>query len=83
MNSPVVTQISIEKKTMKFLKERLNDPHVSEAARFALIKKVAGGLCCQCERIPAKIVSYDVRNAQLIGKYCEKCFKKWEKESRH
>ena len=68
---------------MKFLKERIKDPHVSEAAKFALIKKVAGGLCCQCERIPAKIVSYDVHNAQLIEKYCDKCFKEWEQQRGH
>jgi hypothetical protein len=78
VKSPGVRQISREKKIMKFLKERLNDPHVSEAAKFALIKKVVGGLCCQCEGIPSKIVSYDVGDAHLIEKYCEKCFKNWK-----
>lgn len=80
MNTPVIRQISIEKKTKEFLKERLEDPHVSNAAKLALIKKVAGGLCCQCEQIPAKIVIYKVHNAQLIEKYCEKCFKNWENQ---
>jgi hypothetical protein len=77
-----VSQVSIEKRIMNFLKERLKDPHVSEAAKFALIKKVVGGLCCQCKGIPTKIVSYDVGDAQLIEKYCEKCFKKWKKSEK-
>ena len=63
---------------MKFLKDRLKDRHVSEAAKFALIKKIVGGLCCQCEGIPPKLSVMMWVIAQLIEKYCEKCFKKWK-----
>lgn len=47
--------------------------------KYALMKKVAGGLCYKCERIPTKMVSYDVHKALLIEKYCDKCFENWEK----
>jgi hypothetical protein len=79
MNSAAIRQITIDKQKLKNLKERLIDPHVSEAAKYALIKKVAGDLCSRCDGIPTKIVSYDVHGAELIQKYCNSCFKKWEK----
>ena len=80
MNStPEIRKIVLDKNKLKELLIRLKSPHVSDAAKTHLIKKVAGGFCSQCEGIPTKIVSYDVDGAQVIQKYCDKCFKKWDK----
>ena len=80
MNSkPEIRRIALDKNTLNKLLERIKNPRVSESAKNRLIKKVAGGFCCDCEGVPAKIVSYDVDGAQLIQKYCDKCFKRWDK----
>ena len=77
-SKPEIIEIVIDKQKLKDLQERLKNPHYSEAAKNALIKKVAGGFCSHCERIPTKIVSYDMGGAKLIEKYCDECFKKWD-----
>ena len=80
MNStPEIRKIAIEENTLKNLRERLKNPHVSDSAKNHLIKKLVGGFCYVCQGIPTKIVSYDVDGAQLIQKYCDKCFEKWDK----
>ena len=76
---PEIRKTALDKNILKKLLERLKNPHVSDAAKNHLIKKLAGGFCCDCEGIPTMIVSYDVDGAQLIQKYCDKCFKKWDK----
>ena len=79
MNSiPEIRKIALDKNILKKLLERLKNPHVSDAAKNHLIKKLAGGFCSDCDGIPTIIVSYDVDGAQLIQKYCDKCFKKWD-----
>jgi hypothetical protein len=74
-----IKQIAIDKQKQNDLQERLRNPHISEDAKIALIKKVAGGLCSRCHGIPTKIVTYDKNGAKLIEKYCDECFKKWDK----
>jgi hypothetical protein len=32
-----------------------------------------------CAQLPTRLVSYDMDGAQLVERYCEKCFRKWEK----
>ena len=41
---------------MKFLKERLKDPHVSEAAKFALIKKLLVVSAANAKEYPPKLL---------------------------
>ena len=80
MNSkPEIIEITIDKQKLKYLQDRLKNPHISSAAKNALIKQVAGGFCSHCEEIPTKIVSYDMHGAKLIEKYCDKCLKIWVK----
>jgi hypothetical protein len=45
-------------------------------------REYVGGVCMTCKNIPTKIVSYDVGDAQVVQKYCDKCFKKWDKSKR-
>ena len=78
-SKPEISEIIIDKQKLKGLQERLKNPHFSHDAKNDLIKKVAGGFCSDCGEIPTKIVSYDMDGAKLIEKYCDKCFKKWEK----
>ena len=80
MNSPPqISNIVIDRHRLKDLKDKLKNPHFSEDAKSAFIKKIVGGFCSRCEKIPTKIVTYDVGGAQLIEKYCNKCFKQWDK----
>lgn len=74
-----IKQITMNEDRLEKLLERLKNPHVSDSAKNHLIKKFAGGFCYVCQGIPTKIVSYDVDGAQLIQKYCDKCFEKWDK----
>ena len=76
---PIITPIFIDKQKLDDLQLSLENPHISDNAKQALIKKVAGGFCSRCEAIPTKILSYDRKGAQLIEKYCDECFKKWAK----
>ena len=78
-STPEIRKIALDKNVMEQLLLRLKNPHVSDAAKNHLIKKLAGGFCSECEAIPTIIVSYDVDGAQLIQKYCDECFKKWDK----
>jgi hypothetical protein len=77
--NPVIKPILVDKQKLKDLKERLKNPHISSDAKYAVIKKVTGGVCSCCEGVPTKILSYDVEGAQLVEKYCDNCFKKWVK----
>jgi hypothetical protein len=78
-SNPEISEIVIDKQKLKYLQDRLENPHISGEAKNSLIKKIAGGFCSRCERIPTKIVSYDMGGAKLIEKYCDECFKKWDK----
>jgi hypothetical protein len=67
---PVIKSISVDKETLNDLQHKLESPNVSNDAKYAVIKKTFGGVCSCCEGIPTKILSYDVKGAQLIEKYC-------------
>jgi hypothetical protein len=78
-SKPAVRTITIDRHILNNLRQKLKSPNISKAAKNALIKKIAGGFWSQCEEIPTRLVSYDVGGAQLIEKYCDECFKKWDK----
>ncbi len=75
--NPVVKPIIVDRKKLSDLREKLLSPHLSSNAKYAAIKKVVGGVCSRCEDIPTKMLSYDVQGAEVIEKYCDRCFKKW------
>ena len=39
-----------------------------------MIKKYAGGFCTRCYNIPTKKISYDIGDAKLVERNCDKCF---------
>lgn len=39
-----------------------------------IIRKYAGGICTRCYNIPTKKITYDVGDAELVERYCDKCF---------
>ena len=67
-----------EKNNEVLKRQTQRSPRFRGRKKFALIKKIVGGLCCQCEGIPPKLSVMMWVIAQLIEKYCEKCFKKWK-----
>ena len=76
---PLVRSICIDKQKLDLLKQKIKSPNMSEDAKYAQIKKVAGGVCSVCEGIPTKMLVYDMRGVELLEKYCDKCLKKWVK----
>ncbi len=47
--------------------------------RDLLVKKYAGGICMTCDEFPTKQVIYQLEGIQLVEKYCDECFKKWDR----
>ena len=73
---PVIKPIIVDKHKLDDLRQKIESPNISIEAKYAVMKKVVGGVCSRCDEIPTKILTYDVEGAQLIEKYCDKCFKK-------
>ncbi|MGI0021278.1 MAG: hypothetical protein ACRD9Q_00315 [Nitrososphaeraceae archaeon] len=82
MKKPIVESIKIDSEKLKELESKLKSFKTTADLRYDAIKKYAGGVCMDCEDIPTKIVRYDMDGAQLIQKYCDKCFDKWDKLER-
>jgi hypothetical protein len=76
--NPKITEIILDEETAKDLQQKLKNPHISDDANKALIKKVVGGFCSHCGGIPTKIVSYDMEGAKKIEKYCNRCCEGWD-----
>ena len=57
-------------------RQKLDDILKSNLAdtRKQYFQKQMVGECNRCREIPTKMIIYDVENAQLIQKYCDKCF---------
>ncbi len=75
----VIKPIIVDKHKLDDLRQNIESPNISIEAKYAIMKKVVGGVCSRCEEIPTKILTYDVGGAHLIEKYCDRCFKKWVK----
>ena len=50
--------------------------------RKSIYQRHTIGRCTTCGAIPTKILSFDVEDAKLIEKYCDKCFAKLDKNER-
>jgi hypothetical protein len=46
----------------------------SDKQKLHMIRKYAGGVCTGCYSIPTKKISYDIGDAILVERYCDKCF---------
>jgi hypothetical protein len=64
---------------MEKLKSRLNSGKLGYRTKYNDIKKYAGGVCMICEGIPTRLVCYNMEGVQLVQRYCNECFKKWDK----
>jgi hypothetical protein len=58
---------------LQFLKKKLDDPNLSPYLKRNFIRKIMGGHCAVCQKMPTKIVSYDMDGVSLIERYCDKC----------
>ena len=72
---PTITPIVIPDDKLQFLKKKLEDPNLSLYLKRNYIRKIMGGHCAICQKIPTKIASYDMDGISLIERYCDKCFK--------
>ena len=79
---PIVEPIKIEKVKLEELELILKSIKTTDSLRNEAIKEYAGGVCMLCAQLPTRLVSYDMDGAQLVERYCEKCFRKWEKTIR-
>lgn len=78
---PIVEPIKIEKLKLEELDSILKSIKTTDSLRYEAIKEYAGGVCMLCAQLPTRLVSYDMDGAQLVERYCEKCFEKqkWDK----
>jgi hypothetical protein len=74
---PIVEPIKIEKEKLEELELILKCIKTTDSLRYDAIKEYAGGVCMLCAQLPTRLVRYDMDGAQLVERYCEKCFKKW------
>lgn len=70
---PTITPIIIPDDKLQFLKKKLDDPNLSPYLKRNFIRKIMGGHCAVCKKMPTKIVSYDMDGVSLIEIYCDKC----------
>lgn len=75
---PIVEPIKIEKEKLEELELILKCIKTTDSLRYDAIKEYAGGVCMLCAQLPTRLVRYDMDGAQLVERYCEKCFKKWD-----
>jgi hypothetical protein len=78
---PIVEPIKIEKVKLEELDSILKSIKTTDSLRYEAIKEYAGGVCMLCAQLPTRLVSYDIDGAQLVERYCDKCFEKqkWDK----
>lgn len=74
-SEPKIEKIKITKKQRDELKAELKKTMTTEGINRT-IKKYAGGICSMCGNIPTKNIIFDVDGAQVIERYCDKCFKR-------
>lgn len=75
---PIVEPIKIEKEKLGELELILKSIKTTDSLRHDAIKEYAGGVCMLCAQLPTRIVRYDMDGAQLVERYCDKCYKKWD-----
>ena len=78
-SKPLIKPIIVDKEKLEELHHILRTRKLTRERRYDEIKKYVGGVCSVCEGIPTKILSYDMKGAELIERYCDECIKKWVK----
>ena len=73
---PIIEPIEIEKVKLEELDSILKSIKTTDSLRYEAIKEYAGGVCMLCAQLPTRLVSYDLDGAQLVERYCDKCFEK-------
>ena len=74
-SEPKIEKIKKTKKQRDELKAELKKTMTTEGIN-RIIKKYAGGVCSTCGNIPTKNILFDADGAQVIERYCDKCFKR-------
>jgi len=67
---PTITPIIISDDNLEFLKKKLDDPNLSQYLKRRFIREIMGSTCFICQKMPTKIVSYDMDGISLIERYC-------------
>lgn len=71
---PKITPIVVPDDKLQFLRNKLDDPDISQSVKRDFVKEIMGGECAMCQGMPTKIAKYDMDGITLIEKYCDKCF---------
>jgi hypothetical protein len=79
MNLPVPTieDIIISEEDKQRL-DKVLDPKskYSKIIKQEAIRKISGGFCFLCEKLPTRILKYQLEGAMLIERYCKECYDK-------
>ena len=73
-NNRTIHEINIPSDKLEVM-EKIVKSNVTESVKENIIKRLSGGLCCVCRRIPTHEVIYNVENASRIERYCQDCMK--------
>lgn len=71
---PKITPIVVPDDKLQFLRNKLDDPDISQSVKRDFVKEIMGGECAMCQGMPTKIAKYDMDGITLVEKYCDKCF---------
>jgi hypothetical protein len=74
-NNGKITKIEIPSEKLELI-NRIQKSNVAITVKEDKVKDLAGGLCCVCREIPTKRITYDVRDAKKIERYCDECIER-------
>jgi hypothetical protein len=74
-NNGKVTKIKIPIDALELI-HKIQNSNVTETVKENIIKKLSGGICVICRRMPTHLVTYDVDKATRVERYCDDCIRK-------
>jgi hypothetical protein len=73
---PTIEDIIISKENLERLNMILTSNSPWKENKAKSMRMIAGGPCFSCGAIPNKILKYQLKDAMLIERYCDECFKR-------
>jgi hypothetical protein len=74
-NNSKITKIEIPLEKLELI-NRIQKSKVAMTIKEDKVKDLVGGLCCICREIPTKQITYDMRHAIKIERYCDECIER-------
>jgi len=75
---PKIEPIKVSDEQLNQLNQILNGKMISRQTKNLALREVYGGFCSSCNQVPSKNVIYKLDGIELIERYCDSCFSKYE-----